>query len=92
MSKEQELKKKKIAEYKRKKLEAEEMIANADLLDYEDDDEENHLDFTNGVSQNHQQASYMGYTENSNGFQDYKINSRDGFGDNSDYVDGAKLH
>ena len=46
------MKKRKIAEYKRKKLEAEELIANADLLDYEDEDEENHLDFNIGVGRN----------------------------------------
>jgi hypothetical protein len=37
--KEQEKKKKQIADYKRKKLEAEEMLANADLGDYDDDDD-----------------------------------------------------
>lgn len=47
------MKKKQIAEYKKKKLEAEEMIANADLLDYDevDEDEENHLNYNIGNQQ-----------------------------------------
>jgi hypothetical protein len=67
-AKEQELKKKQIAEYKRKKLEAEEMLANADLLDYEEDDYEdyNHL--------------------NNNAFNDYKLSSKNSFGNQSDAV------
>lgn len=35
--KEQESKKKQIADYKKKKMEAEEMLANADLPEYDDD-------------------------------------------------------
>jgi hypothetical protein len=40
--KEQESKKKQIADYKRKKMEAEEMLANADLPEYEDDFEQSY--------------------------------------------------
>lgn len=67
-AKEQEMKKKQIAEYKRKKLEAEEMLANADLLDYEEDDYEdyNHL--------------------NNNAFNDYKLSSKNSFGNESGTV------
>ena len=35
--KDQEKKKKEVADYKRKKMEAEEMLANADLPEYEDE-------------------------------------------------------
>lgn len=68
------------------------MIANADLLDYEDEDEENHLDYNIGANQN-QNPNYTGFTEqNSNGFQDYKMSSKNSFGDQNDYIAGAKLH
>lgn len=55
------------------------MIANADLLDYDDDeDEENHLNYNIG----NQQPNAM-----TNDFYDYKMSSKNSFGDASnDYI------
>ena len=53
------------------------MIANADLLDYDDvdEDEENHLNYNIG---NHQNMK-------ANEFYDYQMSSKNSFGDRSDY-------
>lgn len=46
------------------------MIANADLLDYDDDDEENHLNYNIGGG-NHQQPNGK-----SDAFYDYQMSSK----------------